>query len=97
MTKDEYLRELQELEIQHAKAIKLLRRDFAKSQETIKIGEIATDHIGAIKVTSISWAIPYSNIPEPLYIGIELKKDGTPKKVQTERRVYHSNLKGDTK
>lgn len=68
--------------------------EYAYANNTLKPGDIVTDHIGSIKIEKISVHVSYLSEPKPMciYIGIELKKDLTPTKVRKERTVYQSNI-----
>lgn len=70
--------------------------EFAKSNNPYKVGDIVTDHIGALQIQRISVCAPqpYNPLPCCIYRGVELKKDGTPKKHQDPMRyVYQFNIK----
>ena len=70
-----------------------LAREYAYSNNTVKIGDIITDHIGSIKVEKIQWGFAFSrDYSECIYTGIELKKDKTPTKRGNKRQIYQSNL-----
>lgn len=65
-------------------------KEFALANNKISIGDIISDHIGKIKVIEIN--IHFSNPPQCIYVGLELKKDGTVTKREKIRNVYQSNL-----
>lgn len=75
-------------------AERLLNREFAFSNSTVKIGDTVTDHVGSIIVESIGVYLGIQNqFPTCYYQGLELNKDGKPKKNLNKRMVYQTNLK----
>lgn len=66
--------------------------EFAKANNPYKIGDIVKDHIGKLKIEKISYFMFYSQ-PSCIYYGVELKKDGTPCKIQSGRPVYQKNIR----
>jgi hypothetical protein len=92
--------ELQDLEMK----IRELEQEFEqKKRNTIKeycdvnnpykIGDKFTDHIGTILIESIHYKHDIGIFGPPccVYIGAELKKDGTPKKNGNKRKAWQSN------
>lgn len=74
-------------------AIFSIQRDFALSNSVFKIGDVATDRIGSIRVQEIKiWRRHGAPLPECIYYGQTLKKDGTETKKKEVRAVYQSNL-----
>lgn len=66
---------------------------FAILHNTVKIGDIITDHIGSIKVEKIRvYNTHYYEKPCCIYSGRTLKKDGTPTKKNEIRDVWQTNL-----
>ena len=67
--------------------------EFAESNNPYKIGDVVTDHYHTIKIEKHQIAFTGMNaIPECVFFGTELKKDGTPKKRQENNPVYQSNI-----
>ena len=67
-----------------------LKRDYALSNSTVKIGDMVTDHMGTIKVEKvITWC---RDIPSCVYKGKEYTKAGKPSKRGSTRNVYQINL-----
>lgn len=67
-----------------------LNKEYALSNNTIKIGDMATDQIGTVKVERIliwNW-----NAPTCVYRGKEYTKAGKPFKKGGCRVVYQTNL-----
>jgi hypothetical protein len=70
-----------------------LLRNFIDVNNPYKIGDIITDHIGSIKFDELrySWG-GFSSKPTAVYHGLEIRKDGVPKKNGNRRGVYGSNI-----
>jgi hypothetical protein len=77
-----------EVELKVNKEIKA----YCNANNPYKVGDIFTDHIGSIIVEKIGYV---SNLdrykPYCIYCGIELKKDGTPKKGDKKRVAHQIN------
>lgn len=66
-------------------------REYCLVNNTVKIGDIVTDHLGSVKVERI--LVEYSlTRPQCVYVGSELKKDLTPRKDGSKRNVYAQNI-----
>jgi cell shape-determining protein MreC len=66
---------------------------YAKENNPYKIGDVITDHIGSIQIESFKVAKVFNgDASEMVYFGVELKKDGTPKKNGDKRNVFQSNI-----
>lgn len=70
-----------------------LLKEFCFSNNPYKVGDIFEDHMGKILIEKImpsgyrfSGAIPCCS-----YYGLELKKDGTPRKNGSKRQCWQSN------
>lgn len=96
MTKEEYDLKIKAIQDKADEDKKRLAKDYALSLATVKVGEVATDHIGSVRVEKILFSSGFLKNPEPVYRGFVLKKDGTPTKKHETRDVYHSNLKVET-
>jgi hypothetical protein len=93
MNREEYERSLKKLKSQYDEQLTQLHKQYALANNTVKIGDIVKDHMGSIQVEKMHIAWPFgSNIPEVVYHGLELKKDGTPKKNAVKREAWQSNL-----
>lgn len=68
----------------------VVAKEYAFSHNVVSVGDIVTDHIGSIKVEQIKYTM--DDIPACVYYGQELKKDKTPKKIQSTRRVHSANM-----
>lgn len=92
MTNEEYDKRLEEIN----RIAEVSKRDliikYCNENAKYNIGDIVTDRIGSVLVKKIKAYQGLSHYPDPVYDGIEVKKDGAPKKKLTERRVYQSNI-----
>lgn len=76
--------------------IRNLRKKYAIEHNSIKVGDIITDHYHTIKVESMSACVEsyYTDFaPFMEYKGVELTKQGTPKKRQQDTTMYQINIK----
>lgn len=93
MTPEEYKRKQIELDYELEDRKKTLAKEYALSNNPYKVGDIVTDHIGPLKIEKINISISYlDSLPQCVYFGIELKKDGTPMKKQNARGVWQKNI-----
>ena len=95
MTIEEYKIELEILNKDHTAKVSRLNRDFAISNNSYRIDDIITDHIGSIKIEKINVAVNGCSSKTPsgcVYTGVELKKDLKPNKRNTKRAVWQSNI-----
>jgi hypothetical protein len=94
MTPEEYKQKLLELDYEFEDRKYKLQKEFALSNNPHPIGTIVTDHIGSLKIEKIRTTKTLANsLPQCVYFGIELKKDGTPMKKQTGRGAWQENIK----
>lgn len=95
MTRQEYEQRKKILKQEYDHNLYVLDKEYAMANNPYKIGDIIEDHIGRIKIEKISFGYTFPHeTPGCIYYGIELKKDGTPKKQQDpDRVVYQSNIK----
>jgi hypothetical protein len=91
MTIEDYNIRKNNLKAEYQQKENSLTKEFIDSNNPYKIGDIVTDHIGSIKIESMSYYISYSK-PEATYTGLELKKDKTPTKKLSKRTVYQNNI-----
>lgn len=93
MTLKDYKNKKRDIERQAGKDKTALLIDFVDINNPYKIGDIVTDHIGSIRYDKLKYTTTGCDyVPTPIYSGIELKKDGTPKKRIIVRDVYGSNI-----
>lgn len=71
-----------------------LCKEYAISHNPFKEGDIVTDSVGSILIDTIQYTKISSTgaLPECVYGGLELKKDKTPRKDGSRRRVYQSQV-----
>jgi hypothetical protein len=93
MTQEEYFSKLNEIRQKQYEIERELQIDFAMANNPYKVGDIFKDHCGQIKIKMIKCIInPFGDkIPQCKYLGIEVKKDGTPFKSGSERWAYQMN------
>lgn len=92
MTKTQYADSLRLLYEKYEFDKKALAKEYALANNTVNKGDIVVDHIGKLLVNKIEVYLSVDN-PQCVYTGTELKKDGTPKKVQDPcRKVFQSNI-----
>lgn len=92
MTEIEYKEKVKILKKEHDDKLIELAKECAHSNNTHKIGDIVTDHIGSIVIEKFRLYFGLSSLPSMIYYGTELKKDGTPTKKGGKRDVYQDNL-----
>jgi len=68
---------------------KQVMQEYCNANNPYKVGDKFTDHVGTIIVESIRYS--YGSNPCCVYFGIELKKDGTPRKDNNKRQAWQSN------
>jgi hypothetical protein len=94
MTKQELQEKLKMLDNEYKLKVSKINSEYAFSNNPYKVGDKFTDDIGSILIEKIQWSKTfYEEVPSCCYIGIELKKDGTPKKGMPLRKAYQSNEK----
>lgn len=89
MTEQELNQSILELSRSFEAGKRLFIRQYCDANNTYKIGDVFTDYAGSILIEDINY--DYSSPPCCAYIGIELNKDGTPKKSGEKRWAYQSN------
>lgn len=91
----EYNKRLTDLEREFEVKKNQLAKECAISNNTYKVGDTVTDHIGSIKIESIGFSYGrYGKIPYSVYNGPVLTKKGVPKKTGEYRKVYGCNVEG---
>ena len=90
---DEYKKKENAILIEAHKKKRALQRKYALSNNTFKIGDIVTDHIGSVRVEKILFY--YDQVPSCVYVGIQITKKGKPVKSGEKRNAYQINLVGD--
>ena len=71
-----------------------LAREYALANNTVRVGDTVTDHLGSIQVQGIKFTRVGGNLPYCVYEGPELSVQGTIKiKKGCVRKVHQINLK----
>lgn len=92
MTQKEYKERMISIERECARKKKDLNIEYAMSNNPYKVGDVVEDHIGKLKIERTVIDSKPWDLPSCIYYGVELKKDGTPCKRQTNRAVYQDNI-----
>ena len=87
MTEQEYKQRLKELETEHEAAKRNLMIEYAANNRKYKIGDIITNHIMTILIDGFSTYSSFSE-PIPVYKGLVLRKDLTPRKDRERGNIY---------
>lgn len=94
MTKDSYLEGIALIEKQYKEAKSQLGRQYAYANNTVKEGDVISDHTNTIKIDKIQWGIPFGkNIPECVFSGPCLTKKGEPYKNGDRAQIWQHNIK----
>lgn len=91
MTKEEYNIKLKQIEIDSENAKKELYKEYAISNNPYKIGDIISDHVKTIKIESWKYYKSFG-LPQCVYRGIRINKDGTIAKKQDNNTIYQENI-----
>lgn len=92
MTEQEYKKQLMILDGEYLRKKKSLDWEYAFSNNTVKRGDIVSDHMGSIRVTGILYTVT-SGMPQCVYVGEVLTKKGEVTKLKDKtRRILQSNL-----
>jgi hypothetical protein len=94
MTADEYKFKLEVLEKEYRRQKLILARDYAMSNNPVKVDDVIEDHMGKIRVTDIKPSQGYSgHLPECVYDGLILTRTGeVTKKKPNMRQVWQGNI-----
>jgi hypothetical protein len=93
MTKEQFELGMKEIAEDYRRKKEQLQEEFALSNNTYKMGNVFTDHIGRIKILEINWDVTNDGIPCCVYEGVELKSDGFPKKSAQTMIAWQCNEK----
>jgi hypothetical protein len=92
MDKQEYIEKLKAIDDDAKKAKAAISKEFAMSNNPVKLGDIISDHASTIVVDHIG--LGYScGMPECVYRGVALTKKLVPKKNGSSEKIWQSNLK----
>lgn len=86
MNIEEFKTKLVELEAKYVGDVQQLKKKYALSNNTVKLGDIVTDHMGSVLVTKIS--VNYSEVPSAVFHGRVLRRDLSPTKKESFRVVH---------
>ena len=89
MTPKELQKKLEELQLENENNRFNVIREYALSSNPYKVGDVIEDHIVRIKITKILVSIHHR---ECVYLGVKLKKDGTPYKYNPLEKIYQGNI-----
>ncbi len=96
MELQEYKDKLKELIDNFDRDKSLLAKQYAFSNNSYKVGDIVKDNVGSIIIEKFMFTtgniFSGNNNPECVYFGSELKKDNTPRKDGSKRKIYQSQL-----
>jgi len=92
MNTAEYDSQMKEIRDDYLVKCKKLRIQFVASNTTVRVGDVIKDHSGSIVVEKTGVNVPLTGYPEPKFYGIELKKDGTPRKDKAKRWLFGCNM-----
>ncbi len=95
MTEDEYDSQKIKVEKENRKRLLALSKEYAFTNNPIKIGDIIKDHTCKIKVEEIKFSSNsmMQKLPECVYFGSRLKKNNKPFMNGERGIIYQSNLK----
>lgn len=98
MTKEEYFATAQKIKKSYQDAINKLGVEYVESNNPYKIGDIISDNVDTIKIQRIEIMLPLfrapTDVPECRYYGVQLKKNGSPKKRQDPTiSIFQTSIK----
>ena len=93
MDKQEYIEKLKAIDGDAKKAKAALAKEFAMSNNTVKLGDIISDHANTIVVDHIGLGYSFDGTPQCVYRGVALTKKLVPKKNGSSEKIWQSNLK----
>lgn len=94
MTQKEFKIKMNEINAAYEQSKRELYSEYAYSNSTVMVDDIVEDHIGCGRVLKMKTTFAaFDKYPSLVYICMEVKKDGTPKKKETFREIYQVNVK----
>jgi hypothetical protein len=93
MTKEEYKKELEKLDIEYASKRKKLHNYFAITNNSVNIGDIITDGETTIIVDKIKIIMSASGFPTCQYKGVKLTKAGNVSKNRKRGYVTQARMR----
>ncbi len=92
-TIENYKKGIAEIEKEMEARKNKLTREYALALNPYKIGDIISDHTITLQIEKIEVYKTWGHeIPSCVYYGIELKKDSTPMKRQSNERIWQGNI-----
>ncbi len=92
MKLSEYNEKLKEITDEYDQKKNVIAREYALYHSVAEIGDIVEDHCCKSKVEKIH-IYRGARVPSCVYVGPELKKDGTPRKDGRIHHCYQLNIK----
>lgn len=93
MTQEKYLETIAAIDAEYEQKKKKVAEEYAFANNPYKIGDVISDHIGTIIIEKIRFSFPFgSKYPCCVYVGTQLKKDGTPHKRQEHTNIFQTNI-----
>ena len=92
MTLEEYQKAKHELLMEHSKQLKALSKEYAFASNTVKVGDIISDHIKTIMVEKIEWTTGSASTPICVYTGPKLTRKLVPFKNGETDSIWQNNL-----
>jgi hypothetical protein len=95
MTKDVYKQRMVQIHKEASDKKEKLIMEYAMCINTHAKGDKITDHMGTIIIEKIrvkGGSSGYEIMPSCVYYGLELKKNGEPRKDKSRRDIYISNV-----
>lgn len=94
MTESEYKIRLDNLEQEFEKQKINLAKVYAHSHRLFQEGDTISDTVGSIIIDAVKFTRgSFNSLPECVYYGLELKKDGKLRKDGGRRSIYQSHIK----
>lgn len=94
MTKQELDAKIAAIDKEAQRQKNIAIKEYCDANNPYQIGAVFTDHMGSIRIESISYDRgSFGSSPCCVYTGIELKANGEPKKGNPKRSAFQSNEK----
>ena len=94
MTQEDFRTRLADINAKYEQEKKVLYSQYAHENSTVEVDDIVEDHIGCGRVLKMKTTFAaFDKYPSLIYVCMEVKKDGTPKKKESFRQVYQVNVK----
>ncbi len=93
MDETQYKDKLKRILEKFESAKKEIAKEYAFSNAEYSVGDIVTGQCDTIKIEKLKYTSPPRDLPEAVYWGACLKKNGTPRKDGKTAYVYQSNIR----